>query len=53
MPLAKFIAATIAEFRKATPQEIKMKRLSFLRDAEAEGRFEQTFEILNWTHRFF
>jgi uncharacterized oxidoreductase len=50
-PLAEFIAETMAEFRKApTPQEIKVKRLSFLRDAEAEGRFEQTFEILNGTH---
>jgi uncharacterized oxidoreductase len=48
MLLAEFIAETIAEFRKEpTPQEIKVKRLSFLRDAEAEGRFEQTLEILN------
>ncbi len=51
MPLAEFIAETMAEFRKAPmPKEIKVTRLSFLRDAEAEGRFEQTFEILNGTH---
>jgi uncharacterized oxidoreductase len=51
MPLAEFIAETMAELRKMpTPQEIKVKRLSFLRDAEAEGRFEQTLEILNGAH---
>jgi uncharacterized oxidoreductase len=48
MPLADFIAETIAAFQQQpTPREIKVKRLAFLRDAEAEGRFEQTLDMLN------
>jgi len=30
-----------------TPAEIGVKRLAFLRNAEAEGRFDKTFETLN------
>jgi uncharacterized oxidoreductase len=48
MPLAEFIAETMAAFQEQpTPREIKVKRLAFLRDAEAQGRFEQTFDMLN------
>jgi uncharacterized oxidoreductase len=51
MPLDDFISETIAEFqRQPTPAEIKVRRLAFLRDAEAEGRFEQAFSVLNGTH---
>ncbi|HEY0234278.1 MAG TPA: SDR family oxidoreductase [Afipia sp.] len=51
MPLEPFIAETMAEFqRHPTPPEIKVKLVSFLRDAEAEGRFEQAFDILNESH---
>jgi len=51
MPLADFISETMALFqRQPTPPEIKVERLKFLRDAEAEGRFERTFEILNASH---
>jgi uncharacterized oxidoreductase len=51
MPLADFISETMALFqRQPTPSEIKVERLKFLRDAEAEGRFEQTFEMLNGSH---
>jgi uncharacterized oxidoreductase len=48
MPLADFITETMAEFeRQPVPAEVKVKRLAFLRDAEAEGRFQQTFEAVN------
>jgi uncharacterized oxidoreductase len=51
MPLADFIAETMAVFQQQpTPPEIKVQRLKFLRDAEAEGRFEQTLDILNGAH---
>jgi uncharacterized oxidoreductase len=51
MPLADFIAETMAVFQEQpTPQEIKVERLSFLRDTEAEGRFEKTLDMLNATH---
>jgi len=51
MPLADFIAETMAEFqRQPTPSEIKVKRLAFLRDAEAEGRFDEAFDIVNGGH---
>jgi uncharacterized oxidoreductase len=52
MPRAEFIAETMAVFQQQpTPPEIKVKRLAFLRDAEAEGRFDQTFDTLNGSHR--
>jgi uncharacterized oxidoreductase len=52
MPLADYIAEVMAQFAtQPTPPEIGVKRLAFLRNAEREGRFEQTFETLNSTHR--
>jgi uncharacterized oxidoreductase len=51
MPLDDFIAETMSVFQaQPTPPEIKVKRLKFLRDAEAEGRFEEAFETLNAQH---
>ncbi|MCK1546353.1 hypothetical protein IVB12_31545 [Bradyrhizobium sp. 179] len=51
MPLVDFINETIEVLhQQPTPHEIKVKRLGVLRDAEAEGRFEQTFNMLNGTH---
>jgi uncharacterized oxidoreductase len=51
MPLDDFIAETMAEFqRQPTPPEIKVKLVSFLRDAEGEGRFDQAFNIMNGGH---
>lgn len=51
MPLAEFIDETIEILRQQpTPSEIKVERLRFLRDAEAEGRFEKTLDMLNGTH---
>lgn len=51
MPLDDFITETMAEFqRQPSPAEVKVKRLAFLRDAEAEDRFEQAFSVLNGTH---
>ncbi|MFC7398055.1 SDR family oxidoreductase [Chelatococcus sp. GCM10030263] len=51
MPLADFMAETMAQFQlQPTPPEIKVERLKFLRDAEAEGRFEQTLDMLNSAH---
>jgi uncharacterized oxidoreductase len=50
MPLGAFIAETMAAFQEQpTPPEIKVKRLAFLRDAEAEGRFDETLDALNRT----
>jgi uncharacterized oxidoreductase len=50
MPLGEFIAETMAAFQEQpTPPEIKVKRLAFLRDAEAEGRFDETLDALNRT----
>ena len=49
--LDDFIAETMAEFqRQPTPPEIKVKLVSFLRDAEGEGRFDQAFNIMNGGH---
>lgn len=51
MPLAAFIDETMERLcEQPTLQEIKVKRLSFLRDAEAESRFAETFNILNGDH---
>jgi uncharacterized oxidoreductase len=48
MPLADFIAETMAQIHEQpTPKEIKVKRVDFLRDAEAEGRHEQTLDAIN------
>lgn len=47
MPLDAFIAETMAQFTKEpTPPEVLTGMVRFLRDAEAEGRFDQVLEIL-------
>ena len=48
MPLDDFIAEVMGLFaRQPTPPEICVRRVLFLRDAEAEGRFAQTLAMLN------
>ncbi|WP_420140669.1 SDR family oxidoreductase [Sphingomonas sp.] len=51
MPLEDYIAETMANFEQPGLTENKVARLAFLRDAEAEGRFDQTFAKLNAEHR--
>lgn len=47
MPLAAFIDETMAQFESGeTPVEVKTKAVGFLRDAEAEGRFEAALGAL-------
>lgn len=48
MPLKDFIAETMESFGiEDTPAEVAVQRAKLLRTAEAEGRFEQTFQMLN------
>jgi len=48
MPLKDFIAETMESFSiEDTPAEVCVQRAHFLRTAEAEGRFEQAFQMLN------
>lgn len=48
MPLDAFIDEVMGLFaRQPTPELIGVERLAFLRNAEAEGRYEQTFATLN------
>lgn len=48
MPLAEFIDEVMALLsRQPTPPEILVERVRFLRDAEAEGRFDATVKQLN------
>lgn len=48
MPLDDFIAEVMDLFaQKPTPAEICVERVSFLRNAERENRFDQTVEQLN------
>lgn len=48
MPLGDFIDEVMEQFAvQPTPAEIRVKAVAFLRDAEAEGRFDQTFDMLN------
>lgn len=50
MPLKDYIDEVMTLFeRQPTPPEIAVERVNFLRNAEAEGRFAQTFATLN-TH---
>lgn len=47
MPLAAFIDETMAQFESGeTPSEVKTRAVGFLRDAEAEGRFEAALGAL-------
>jgi uncharacterized oxidoreductase len=48
MPLDDYIDEVMALFEiQPTPPEIAVERVKFLRNAEAEGRFAQTFAMLN------
>lgn len=48
MPLRDYIEETMANFKaEPTPSENLTERVKFLRFAEAEGRFDQTFNMLN------
>lgn len=48
MPLDDFINEVMALFaREPTPPEILVERVGFLRNAEREGRFDQTLATLN------
>jgi uncharacterized oxidoreductase len=51
MPLEDYIAETMANFEQPDLTENKVKRVGFLRDAEAEGRYADTFARLNAEHR--
>ena len=52
MPLEEYIAETMAIFeRQPTPIENAVGRVNFLYKAAEEGRFDQTFHMLNSTHR--
>jgi uncharacterized oxidoreductase len=47
MPLKDFIAETMANFKKGTPNgENCVERVKFLRDAEATGNFHKAFAML-------
>jgi len=47
-PLDEFADEVIALFaRQPTPPEILVQRVGFLRNAEREGRFDETFQQLN------
>ncbi len=52
MPLAEYIAEVMS-LLKSQPDapEICVQRVGFLRFAEAQGRFDATFDILNSQHR--
>lgn len=48
LPPKDFIDEVMALLAQTpTPQEIGVRNLAFLRDAEAEGRFDETFTTLN------
>lgn len=48
LPLKDFIDEVMDLFQQQpTPQEIRVKRVDFLRNAEAEGRFEQALAALS------
>ena len=51
MPLDDYIDEVMGLFAiQPTPPEIAVERVKFLRNAEAEGRFAQTFAALNTAH---
>jgi len=48
LPLADYIDEVMELFQqRPTPAEISVQRVKFLRDAEAEGRFDQTLAAIN------
>lgn len=48
VPLGAFVDEVMTLFRRQpTPPEILVERVGFLRNAEAEGRFQQTLDMLN------
>ena len=52
MPLEDYIAETMANFeQQPTPAVNAVGRVNFLYKATEEGRFDQTFHMLNSTHR--
>lgn len=52
MPLAEYVDETMALFgQQPTPPEILVERVKFLRNAEAEGRFDATVTQLNQVAR--
>jgi uncharacterized oxidoreductase len=50
MPLADFIAESLALFEAGGADEILVERVKFLRGAEARGDYGTVFEVLNGTH---
>lgn len=51
MPLDEFISEVMGLFaQQPTPDLIGVQRLGFLRNAEAEGRYVETFAMLNTPH---
>ncbi|MFC0685658.1 SDR family oxidoreductase [Novosphingobium clariflavum] len=51
MPLDEFIDEVMGLFaQQPTPELIGVQRLGFLRNAEAEGRYAETFAMLNTPH---
>jgi len=51
MPLKDYIDEVMSLFEGVpTPPEIAVERVKFLRNAEAEGRFAETFATLNTPH---
>jgi uncharacterized oxidoreductase len=51
MPLGDFIDEVMGLFaQQPTPELIGVQRLGFLRNAEAEGRYAETFAMLNTPH---
>ena len=52
MPLEEYIAETMAIFeRQPTPGVNAVERVNFLYKAAEEGRFDETFQMLNSAHR--
>ncbi len=48
MPLDDYIDEVMGLFQQQpTPQEIAVERVKLLRNAEAEGRFDQVFAMLS------
>jgi uncharacterized oxidoreductase len=51
MPLDAFVEEVMGLFaQQPTPELIGVQRLGFLRNAEAEGRYAETFAMLNTPH---